>query len=89
MDVIFILDIGLNFRTAFVEDAVLIADKQRIMRSTRKWLAIDVVAAGQLLGRAAVVERGGLRRRRAAATTRACARSSSGSRGRSTRSTGC
>ena len=44
MDVIFILDIGLNFRTAFVEDAVLIVDKQRIMRKyARKWLAIDVV----------------------------------------------
>ena len=46
MDVIFILDIGLNFRTAFVEDAVLIVDKQRIMRKyARKRLAIDVVGS--------------------------------------------
>ena len=46
MDVVFLVDIALNFRTAVVADAVLIVDKKQIARHyMSKWFPIDLAGS--------------------------------------------
>ena len=46
MDIVFIIDIGLNFRTAYIEHAELVVDRKRIVRKyLSKWFAIDLIGS--------------------------------------------
>ena len=46
MDVFFMLDIVVNFRTAYIQDAVLVVDKSRIAKKyLGRWFAVDLVAS--------------------------------------------
>lgn len=46
IDCMFIIDVGINMRTAFIEDTELVMDPKKIMTHySRTWLAIDCLAA--------------------------------------------